>query len=346
MRLLLFLSLCGLTLPAQVVTSIQPAAVSTAPSGFNASETAGKAKSLVSVPTLGFLIDPAGAGLIPIRGIASAPFVGETIPKPNDVSQIYLPPREHYALVERSSPEVIAIWHLARPHVAAGKDVLDVIPHALAHPDSVTFSPRGTAAVLYSSARAQLQIIAGLPSKPAIQGTLSTGSLVQPATFAVSDDGRVVLAITGNGQIEISSDAKAWQPTALTYLPLALSFVPNTHNVMLSDLQQKQLILLRQIEVLNSAPVVLGDGLQPDHLAVTTDGETLIALDTAHQKLWEIDPKAFTVTSVAIDQQAQMLLTLRDGHTFLLSDAPFSVLKIASDSQSPAIRYGRSGTNR
>jgi hypothetical protein len=252
------------------------------------------------------------------------------------VGAIYLPPRQHYALVEQVSPNSLAIWHLARPHLAAGKDLLDTISGALAHPDAVAFSPRGGAAALYSNSRAEVQVVTGLPNKPVLQSDFSTSSIGTFTAVALSDDGQVVFAVTSAGQLELASDGKAFRAMPWTYSPLALSFVSGTHDLLLTDARQKDLVLLQQVEAQNSPPVLIGSGLQPDHLAVCAHGDTIVALDTTNQKMWEIDAKTFSVTSVPVAQHSDTLLTLRDGHTFLLSTAPLSLLKVV-DSASPAL---------
>jgi hypothetical protein len=214
--------------------------------------------------------------------------------------------------------------------------MLDSIQGTLAHPDLVVFSPKGSAVVLLSKAQAKLQVIAGLPGNPTVKAEISTSVVGQLANVAVSDDGQTLLGLSSMGQMSVSSDGTTMRNLPGVYSPIALTFVANTHNLIISDGQQKQLILIQSPEG-SAVSVVLGNDLQPDHLATSADGETLFALDTAHQKLWEIDTTTFTVTPVPLSQPANMLATLRDGHTFLLSTSPLSLLKAADSGSSPQV---------
>jgi hypothetical protein len=295
-------------------------------------------KPNILVPTLGFLLDPNEGGLVPIHGIASAPVVGLLIPKPDGAGRIYLPPRQHYALVEQATPEALAVWHLARRHVLAdgNTEVLDAIPGAQTHPDLVAFSPRATAAVLYSGARSRLQIISGLPGQPVIQADVTANS---PAltNMALSDDGKIVVALSSTHQIEVLSDGKVLRTMPSIYSPLAFSFVPNSHNLLLSDSQQGQLLLIPEAEIASSSPTFLGNRLQPDCLGATSDGATLLALDTKRRELWEIDAKTLSITPIPLSVPPESLLPLRDGHTFLLSSAPLSLLKVPDAVSTPLV---------
>jgi hypothetical protein len=183
-------------------TSVQPGGVRTPLSAESADRAVSRSKPAVAVPTLGFVADPSGAGVIAIRGIASVAAIGEAIPKPEGVSRIYLPPRQQYALVEQTGPESIALWHLARPPLAAeGNTMLDTITGTLAHPDIVAFSPKGSSAALWSNASGRLQIITGLPGRPATTADISVAEFNHPEQIALSDDGQVVLTADANGQI-------------------------------------------------------------------------------------------------------------------------------------------------
>lgn len=332
--LLAFICAVGALQAQTPPTSIRPNLTATPVTGSNSNQTSGKSKLKIALPTLGFLVDASGAGLTPIRGTTSAPSLGETIAKPSGVTAIYLPPREHYALVQQSSPDAVAVWHLARRHIAENGDVLDALTGALSHPDLVVFSPKGSAVALFSNALSKLQIIAGLPGTPVVKGEVSTTGLGQLTSVSVSDDGQILLTVNASGQMSVSSDGKTIRALPGFYSPLALTFIASTHDAVISDAQQKQLLLIEAVEA-QALPHVLGTNLQPDHLATCGDGELLIALDAAHQQLWEIDTQASKVTPVALTQQPDTLAVLRDGHTFLLSDSPLALLKTPGLNSSP-----------
>jgi hypothetical protein len=291
-------------------------------------KTSAISKANIAVPTLGFFADPNGAGLQPIHGIPAAPVLGDVLTEPGGVTQMFLPPRQHYALVEKTSPECIAVWHLARPHQSAGKDVLDVIGGLTVHPDMVAFSPLGKSAALYSSIKGQIQVISGLPGKPVIEASLWLAPLRTIDTLLLSDDGHVVLAGSA-GEMALSAEGAAFRMLGWNYSPKTMAFVSNSHNLLISDARQKQLVLLQNVDLPSTPPEVIGSALQPDHLASCAHGEAIVALDAVNQKMWQIDVNTLTVSPLSITQQADTLITLRDGHTLLLSTSPLYLMKIA-----------------
>jgi hypothetical protein len=94
-------------------------------------------------------------------------------------------------------------------------------------------------------------------------------------------------------------------------------------------------MLIQNLEAPNAPPVVLGTDMQPDHLAVCADGGVIAALDAKNQKLWVVDSRLLAVTNVPVTQQADEIVTLRDGHTLLLSASPLLLMKLA-DSTGPS----------
>lgn len=283
----------------------------------------------IAGPTLGYLLDASGSSLIPIRGVASATSLGEPITKPNGTGQIFLPPRQHYALAELPGSGGLAVWHLARLHVVAASDILDVISGFTGKPDLTAFSPTGRSAAIYSASEQRIQVVVGLPGNPSLPAKIPQPSFGEPSRIFLSDDGHLILTTNTNGQVSLSVDGAPLHTLAWTYSPMTLSFVSNTHNLLVSDGRQKQLLLIQNVEAPNGPPVVLGSDIQPDHLAVCNDGATIAALDAKSQKLWVMDAKSLAVTNVPIAQQADEMVTLRDGHMLLLSASPVFVMKLA-----------------
>lgn len=345
MRLLLFGFLGTFSmLWAQTPTvNVQPGRPTSTPEAKPQSTTA-KWNPSISAPTLGFLEAPGGAGLIPIEGLASKASLGEPIPFPDGSASIYLAPRQHYAFVWNASDRNLAIWHLARRHVVNGQEALDPLPGTLGHPDLVAFSPKGTSAALYFGASARLQIVKNLPGRAVVASDISTGAVGLLSSIAVSDDGALVVGIDSVGQFQLSSAGQSWRVLPWNYAPLAWSFVSNTHNLIVSDSLENNTYLLRQIDS-STDSTTLGESLQPDHLAVTSDGGTAVALDTRQQRIWSIDLMNPAVTPIPLTCPADALIMLRDGHTLLLSNSAqsgLSLLKLSADS-APRIASVASG---
>ena len=324
----------------------QTAAVGIPPSPHLASSSgASRSRPAIAVPTLGFVIASDDSGLIPMRGLAAAPSTGEVLPKPQGVGRIFLPPREHYALVEQASPASVAVWHLATRRADATQEILDPVGGVSGGADLVAFSSTGKAAAFYYAASAKVQVITGLPGMPAVQPALSMRSLSSFTTLLVSDDGQVVAGI-GPDSIALSSYGSAFRAMPWTYSPRTAAFVSNSHSLLISDTRQKQLVLIQNVDAQSSAPLIIGSNLVPDHLAICSHGDSIIALDSIQQKLWQIDSASLTVSSVPLTQRADVLLTLRDGHTFLLSMSPLYVVKIGDGPVSDSLTGALHSSNQ
>jgi hypothetical protein len=123
----------------------------------------------------------------------------------------------------------------------------------------------------------------------------------------------------------------------MTFSPHAWSFVPNTHDLAVSDTTQQTIALLPKVDDPASGFHILALNLRADSLAVTRDGGQLVAADSAARKLWTIDLKDGTVTERAEQANLETPVTLRDGFTFLLSTSPaVSVLRLSGSPGSTA----------
>jgi hypothetical protein len=153
--------------------------------------------------------------------------------------------------------------------------------------------------------------------------------------MALSDDAAVLIAQDSTGDLQVlaspeTGQAMAWRPFTGAYSPLAWSFLPKTHDLVISDSQANAVFLIEQADR-SSAPIVLAGNCHPDQLAITSDGETLVALDSKLSTLWTIELKSRTLTAIPSAQSLNSLTVLRNGYTFLASspDSHLSLLKIS-----------------
>lgn len=286
-------------------------------------------------PVVGFLQGPGSLELTPILGISSAASLDAPVPAPSGTAKLYLPPREQYALLEKSNASPVAVWDLDAPREGRTRS----IPAALAHPDLVAFSPKGTSAGLYSSVAGKLEILAGLPGMPSVKIDLPAQTLGSVASLVLSDDGLVVLARNFSGQFYLWSRETAWRLMPWSFSSHVWSFAANSHDLVLSDSQQG-LLLFHQVDGPNSPPSILLRGAEPDSLAFTSDGQNIIAADSSNGALWSIDLASGSTRAVAGPAHQPAPVTLRDGHTFFLSfagNASFSLLKLSAPSAEPVI---------
>jgi hypothetical protein len=287
---------------------------------------------------------PAPLQLSAILGVFGAARIGQPVAVPESVTRLYLSAGQRYALVEQNSGGPLAVWNLDQTvlldHNASG-DGLVAIAGALPHPDLVSFSPRGESVALYASASRQLQLIGGMPNKGFIK---KTPPLESPATItmiAVSDDASVVVTKDAAEDLQISTGGTSWRPLYGAYSPLAWSFIPNSHNLIISDSQENAVFLIEQADSRN-ARVVLAENCLPDQLAVTTAGEILVALDSRRDILLTIDLKSRGSNVTTSAQNLNSLTMLRNGSTFLASSrsAGPSLLKISDVSGVQVAAFG------
>lgn len=287
-------------------------------------------------PVVGFLNGPAPLNVTPILGIASAAHLSAAVAAPEGVSAVYLPPRQQYALVEQSTAVPISIWNLQSSDHA---HITQSITGALSHADYVAFSPRGTSAALYSDSQSRLQVLTGLPGMACVSADVSTQTLGRPINLAVADDGAVVVAATASAQSSVWSGGNAWRLLPWNYSPLAWSFVSDSHDLLLSQAATPGLLLFRDIAGPNSPPAILASGASPDLISSASDGGYVVLADSTHHLLSTVELQTGTVRSVPSPSSRPSLVTLRDGHTFFISQtsSTFSLLKVPAASAEPQL---------
>lgn len=301
-------------------------------------ETAPQRPIAAAVPVQGYVAGPGVLDLRAIVGLSSAAHMGPFLPVPASAAKLYLSPRQHYAVVEQASNQSLAVWPLNRSQFSAGNERIATIKGAMPHPSLVAFSPKADSIAVYSNSADKIQIITGLPSTPAVTRELSA-TLDGVRTIALSDDATIVVVEGADGHLRFAREATDWQ--TLPAHPIAFSFLPRTHDLVVSDSSEKALCRLRLDEPASAASV-LAEGLQPDRLAVTKDGDFLLAADTAANRLWVIDLSTGVVTPDSV-QKVDSLVPLRGGRSFLLSyraDSTLSILKLSESSPSPVMHSG------
>jgi hypothetical protein len=282
----------------------------------------------VGAAVLGYVVGPGPAEVHPLFGTAQRPQLGEAAAVPPGAARLYLPPRQQYVLVEQSSDAPMSVWtlHRAIAHNETPEPI--VIPGVMAHPDLVAFSPRGDSAVLYSQSAGSIEVLTHLPAEPTLSRTISLATVGTPAKLAIADDGALVVADMGDRNLALSSDG-GWQRTALAYTPKAWTFLPKTHDLVVSDSEQKTIVLLPNLGAGSTAVRVLSQGAPADSLAVTKTGDQLVAANLETRQIWTIDVKTATLTPQDAFAKVDTLSALRDGFTFLLSTSPsVSLLKL------------------
>jgi hypothetical protein len=284
----------------------------------------------MGVPILGYIAGPGALELHMIVGTAKAAQLGDPIALPSGVKHMFVPPRQHYLLLESKASESLAVWS---PMSGASDET--PLPGALAHPDSVAFSARGDAAVLYSNSADQLQSVTGLPAEPSVASWPAIRKFGEAASFAVSDDGAVIVVTLADKTAIASSLGGEWQSLPQASNAHAVLFVPHTHDIIVSDTSQQTLTLVANVTSQTQSVRLVAHHVAADRLAFTKEGTVLLAASSAQSKLWTVVLKTMTPVP-ASTSQIDTLLPLRDGHTFLLSSPGVTLLNVPVESDSVA----------
>jgi hypothetical protein len=192
----------------------------------------------VSGPTAGLVFDAASRAVRPILGVPGASLLGDPVIASDGLTEARISPRQDSALlITRDGAGFVRIdGGSATPLACEG---------LFAAPERVVYSPSGDAAALYAAGRVQL--VSGLPGAPKITGELKLliaqrgGSRFnrrsgarEIASFAVSDDGRFILA-AGQGAIQVLGAGGE----NFTLIPSAagasVAFAPGGHDAAVAD---------------------------------------------------------------------------------------------------------------
>jgi hypothetical protein len=143
----------------------------------------------------------------------------------------------------------------------------------------------------------------------------------------VSDDGAVVVAELADGSAFTSKGGGGWQSLAGAYGARQMLFVPKTHDLVVSDVARRMVLVLPAVGEAASSARLLAQSIEADRLAFTKEGDQLMAASSSQGKLWAIDVKSGSVGpgSVAL---IDTLVPLRDGRTFLLSNSKLLLLNM------------------
>jgi len=233
-------------------------------------------------PVLGYTMQSSPPLVRAILGVPGAASFSAPLVLPPAVLQFHIAPSQAYALAERRANE-LAVIPLTAGH--AGPPV--ALAGAFPSPDLVAFSFAGRSAVLYSAAAAQLQVISGLPSAPAIVETISTSAFpsgIQEA--AVSDDGTAVLIASAAGAYQLLPGAV--HQVVGTTGALALAFFPNSSQAAIGDRTTGSLYLWPATAGPAAASLLAAHLEGMAAMGATADGQGLWVTNPAGGSIWRV----------------------------------------------------------
>ncbi|HUB31889.1 MAG TPA: WD40 repeat domain-containing protein [Bryobacteraceae bacterium] len=172
-------------------------------------------------PTVGFVYDANAPAIRPIRGIPGAAFLDSAIDLGFAVGSASVSPSGDAALAVSADDGTVRLIRFR------GRLPMTVLAGAMTSPDRIVFSPAGSVALLYSASAARLQVLAGLPSAPAVRDLPFDGA----APIAVADDG-VAMLMSGSGSAEIRLTDGSAAPPTLAAPVMAANFRRGTHDLV------------------------------------------------------------------------------------------------------------------
>jgi len=234
------------------------------------------------VPNLGFVIDRAHQGLHTVLGVPGAAVVAPA--NETDGVGIPLAVSSHggYAILLAGDDATPAVWQPQAP--------LRRLPGLSGAPDRIALSPQGKAAALYYRGEGRIVTFAGLPGAPGIAARVDW-KLPQDGTapFAVSDDGRLVLAadsqlLRGGGR-SLSWVVVLGSGGEVARLPLAgpataAAFASNSADALIATASEA--FLVRNAAASGSVTPIRAGGLDAISAAALSPDGNQVLLASSH----------------------------------------------------------------
>jgi hypothetical protein len=281
----------------------------------------------VAGPIVGFVFDSAERALRPIQGIPGASLLGDPVSFGFDLAAVYVSPGQDSAFVVGAD----ASLHLFRLGTGSvGEVSLGGLAGA---PQSLVFSPSGTAAALFAAGKAR--VLTGLPNAPLLVATVTvpgpgqaaarasagsrTVSLRAPGeALAISDDGSYLLTVSG-GQVRLLSIQGENRGLLPAEADALVAFAAGGHDAAVMD-SVSGLTLIRDAAGAASPQVlaVPDDGLaSPAGLAFSRDQKTLYVASAASRSVAAFNLAAASRSAIACNCTPAMLAPL--GNSFRLN---------------------------
>lgn len=272
----------------------------------------------IAGPVSGYVFDPAVRSLRPVVGVPGAATIGSPIELGFRASGVWVSPLLDSAVGASSDGSV----HFLRLNSGVLTEVS--FNGAATAPQSVTFSPTGSAAALFS--RNQTVIVTGLPDSPTVAGTIDLAAdFARPSRLpalhristALSDDGAYLLRASG-GSVTLYGAAGAHSVVADG---TDVAFAPSGHKAAFADLTGAGVVVFDDVTSAAARKVLAAPGAaltSSSGLGFSADGSKLFLVSSASQQVVSFDLASGSQKSIACHGTPQTLI--RMGTTFRLND--------------------------
>lgn len=275
-------------------------------------------RSPMSTPVLGLVAGDVAGEVLVIQGTPSSAILLPPAYAPVSFNRVFVPPHQSFVLAETATPQALGISILQGETLSVPASISEM----MTAPDLVSFSPGGTAALLYQASSSRLQVITGLPTAPAIGRDVEvTGVTSAAVQFALSDDATLALCLTSDGLLyQISAQGGA----SLLYSGAgagSIAFLPQSSSALFWDGAAQSLVQINGISSGLSISVLAANvNLGGDaRLEVSAGASQAILADSSSANVISIDLSTREVTEIPISHSAAALKSLRIPNLFLLS---------------------------
>ena len=262
----------------------------------------------ISGPVSGYVFDASAHVLRSILGIPGAALFGSPVDFGMSVTAVSVAPRGDTAFVTASD----GTFHLFQIAAGAASEInVDGLSGA---PDTVVFSPAGSAAALYTGGA--VQVITGLPASPSVAGQVDLSALVNGGShrrqfvtealaprprkdlqtvsapaLALSDDGKFLLAAV-NQSVELFGNFSDSGKLASLAGPAKVAFAPGSHDAAIGDFSGAGIVLYQDLGGAQTSRVLAASddaiGAATD-IAYSADGKQLLLSSASGQSVIAFD---------------------------------------------------------
>ena len=276
--------------------------------------------TVFSIPSVGYVFEPEALALRPILGTPGAAVFGSRVELGMNVRRAWVSPRQNFALAEVASSAEVVLLTL-QPAAQALKTLSTLATGA----DQVAVSPTGSAMAFYYGTDQHLQIVSGLPDSAEVSLGINISDLPgRLSTLAVSDDGRVSLVASTDGESGAVYLVQSEEKRVLVQCRdvRAMTFLTNSSNAVIADTAANEVRLINDVTGAATTQILAEEsrGISyPLALQVSADNSRVFCLNSGAGTVTTVELTSGLLTHLAINSSASKLQRL-SGDVFQLTD--------------------------
>lgn len=286
----------------------------------------------ISGPTVGYLLGTSG-DLLPILGIPGSSHIAEPLAIDKDLHITVVSSEGNYAFAFLKDQDLVLL--------SLSRIPTEVVSLGVPIPDRIELSRTGSAAALYYERLRRIQVFTALPDSPRLISEWDVSTLPESLTFfAVADDGSRVVAAFAEGEttplfrFSVTDGARFVSRFGKI---TALAFGINNKGAFVADETNKQVTLIRDIDVDNERHVIADEsnGLSgPIAMGISDNDSRVFVANAGRDNILVIDLPAGTTKQLRCECRIRGLYRMRERSVFLLThpqDGPLMIIDGAGE---------------